>query len=255
MFAWDLRQFLRNLIRSMLNLFGFDVFKIDSAELVNFSNILFLLLSEEGRIRYLQIGANDGVLADPMYGFVCKHPDRVSGLLIEPVEFYFQKLQSNYSKFPGITALRLAIHNFEKTMTMYVARKSSSSRHNKDVAGLSSFSKLHLLKHGNLVQADIVEEQVKCSSVEELLEEHSFTDINVLIVDTEGYDFEILDKLNLNQIQPKVIRFEHGMAAGTMTVDQLNSLCEKFNKFGYQVTIDNNDAIAIQTVFAMNSVD
>jgi FkbM family methyltransferase len=239
----------------MLNLFGFDVFKIDSAELFNFSNILFLLLNEEGHIRYLQIGANDGVLADPMYGFVCKHQNQVTGLLIEPIEFYFQKLQRNYSKFPGITALRIAIHNFEISMTMYVPRKSSSRRHNKDVAGLSSFNKLHLLKHENLVETDIVEEQVKCCSVEELLEEHSFMDINLLIVDTEGYDFQILDKLNLNQIQPKVIRFEHGMAAGTMTANQLNSLCEKFNKFGYQMIIDNNDAIAVQTVFVMNSVD
>ena len=93
MFAWNLRQLLRNQIRSMLNLFGFDVFKIDSAELFNFSNILFLLLNEEGHIRYLQIGANDGILADPMFGFVRKHQDQVTGLLIEPVEFYFQKLQ------------------------------------------------------------------------------------------------------------------------------------------------------------------
>jgi len=254
-FDWDLKQSLRNQIRLILNLFGFDVFKIDSAELFNFSNILFLLLKEEGHIKYLQIGANDGVFVDPMFGFVCKHKDQVTGLLIEPVGFYFQKLQSNYSKFPGITTLRLAIHNFEKSMTMYVARKSSSSRHDKDVAGLSSFSKLHLLKHGNLVESDIAEEQVRCSSVEELLEEHCFTDINVLLVDTEGYDFQILDKLNLSQIQPKVIRFEHGMAAGTMTSYELNSLCEKFNKFGYQVTIDNNDAIAVQTVFAMNCVD
>jgi hypothetical protein len=45
------------------------------------------------------------------------------------------------------------------------------------------------------------------------------------------------------------------MAAGTMTANQLNSLCEKFNKFGYQMIIDNNDAIAVQTVFVMNSVD
>jgi hypothetical protein len=74
-------------------------------------------------------------------------------------------------------------------------------------------------------------------------------DINVLVTDTEGYDFEILDNLDLNKIRPKIVLFEHGLAAGTMTSDELESLCGKFNKFGYQLSIVNNDAIAIQTQF------
>ena len=130
-------------------------------------------------------------------------------------------------------------------------RKASTTndKRNVAVAGLSSFNRNHLLQHGSLGDTDIVEEQVKCSSVEELLQEYSFMDINVLVTDTEGYDFEILDNLDLNKIRPKVVLFEHGLAAGTMTSDELESLCEKFNKFGYQLSIVNNDAIAIQTQF------
>ena len=244
-----MKQILRTRIRSILSLFGFGVYKIDSAELFNFWNLLFLTLREDGHIRYLQIGANDGVLVDPMYEFVCRNQHRVSGLLVEPVGIHFSKLKSNYSHIPNIIAVRRAIHNYEKSMTLFVAKETTNDKRNVAVAGLSSFNRNHLLQHGSLGDTDIVEEQVKCSSVEELLQEYSFMDINVLVTDTEGYDFEILDNLDLNKIRPKVVLFEHGLAAGTMTSDELESLCEKFNKFGYQLSIVNNDAIAIQTQF------
>ena len=244
-------QFLRTRIRLVLSRFGFGVYKINSAELFNFWNLLFLVLNEEGNVRYLQIGANDGIMVDPMYEFVCRNQHRVSGLLVEPVGIYFQKLKSNYSEFLGIVAVQRAIHNFEKSMTMYVAKERRKNIQDSSVAGMSSFDKNHLLQHESLTETDIVEEQVQCSSVEEILQEHGFMDINVLVIDTEGYDFQILDNLDLNQVRPKIVLFEHGLAAGTMTSNEFDSLCEKFNNFGYQVSIANNDAIAVKTQFMM----
>ena len=246
-----MKQILRTRIRSVLSLFGFGVYKMDSAELFNFWNLLFLILRQDGHIRYLQIGANDGILVDPMYEFVCRNQRRVSGLLVEPVGIHFSKLKSNYSGIPSIIAVRRAIHNFEKTMTLYVAKETTNNKRNVAVAGLSSFNKNHLLQHGSLDDTDIVEEQVQCSSVQELLQEYNFMDINILVIDTEGYDFQILENLDLSQIKPKIVLFEHGLAAETMTSIELQSLCDKFNKFGYQVSIVNNDAIAIQTKFIM----
>ena len=134
-------------------------------------------------------------------------------------------------------------------MSIYVAKATRNHQLDIAVAGMSSFNKGHLLKNTSVLESDIVEEQVRCSSVEELLQEFGFNDINVLVIDTEGYDFRILDKLDLNQVSPKIVLFEHGLGGGTMTPSELESLCEKFNKFGYQVTIVNNDAIAIQTQF------
>lgn len=244
-----MKQLLRTQLRAILAVFGFGVYKMDSAELFNFWNLLFLVLKEDGQIKYLQIGANDGVLVDPMYEFVCRNHQHMSGLLIEPVEIYFQKLKSNYDKFHNIIAVRRAIHNTEKSMSIYVAKATRNHQLDIAVAGMSSFNKGHLLKNTSVLESDIVEEQVRCSSVEELLQEFGFNDINVLVIDTEGYDFRILDKLDLNQVSPKIVLFEHGLGGGTMTPSELESLCEKFNKFGYQVTIVNNDAIAIQTQF------
>lgn len=244
-----MKQLLSKRFRAVLALFGFGVYKMDSAELFNFWNLLFLVLEEDGQIKYLQIGANDGVLVDPMYEFVRRNHQLMSGLLVEPVEIYFKKLKSNYDKFHNITAVQLAIHNIEKSMTIYVARESRNGVQNISVAGMSSFDKNHLLEHASLAEAEIVEEQVQCSSVEELLREYRFMDINVLIIDTEGYDFAILDDLDLSRIVPKIVLFEHGLSAGTMTSSELEVLCQKFNRFGYQVSIVNNDAIAIQTQF------
>lgn len=247
-----MKQILRTRVRSVLYRIGFGVYKIDSAELFNFWNMLFLVLKEDGHIRYLQIGANDGVLVDPMYEFVCRNQHLVSGLLVEPVGVHFQKLKSNYSDFLGIVAVQRAIHNFEKSMTIYVAKETRKHKQDISVNGMSSFNKNHLLQHDSLVETDIVEEQVQCSSVEEILQEFGFIDINVLITDTEGYDFRILDNLDLNKFKPKIVLFEHGLAAGTMTSNELDTLCKKFNNFGYQVSIINNDAIAVKTQFMMD---
>lgn len=250
-----MRQSFRNLARSVLSRLNLGVFRLESAELYNFSNILFLLLNKEGHVRYLQIGANDGIMFDPMYEFVVRNHYRVSGLLVEPVEIYYQKLQKNYSKFSQITAVHRAIHNSEKSMKMFVARETSVGKRKTHINGMSSFSKIHLMQYGLLAETDIDEINVQCSSVAELLQEYEFLDINLLVIDTEGYDFQILEKLDLDVIRPKVVRFEHGLAARTMTSIELQYLCDKFNRFGYQVSIVNNDAIAIQTNFLISCLD
>ena len=250
-----MRQSFRNIARMILSRFNYGIFRLESAELFNFSNVLYLLLKEENHIRYLQIGANDGIMFDPMYEFVVRNHYHVSGLLVEPVEIYYQRLQKNYSNFTQITAIRKAIHNTEKSMKMFVARETGVSNLGKNISGMSSFSKEHLMQYGLLAETDIDEVNVQCSSVVELLQEYDFLDINLLVIDTEGYDFQILDSLDFDQIKPKVVRFEHGLSAGTMTSTELRYLCDKFNRFGYQVSIVNNDAIAIQTQFLMNCLD
>lgn len=136
---------------------------------------------------------------------------------------------------------------------MYTAGNHSGVLNSEQVFGMSSFDKNHLLKSGYVLESDIIEEEVSCCTMNELLNEYNFVDINVLILDTEGYDYLILHELDLSQISPKIILFEHGIKESTMTLQNLQTLLSKFNHFGYQTTIVNNDAIVVKTDFLLNN--
>lgn len=86
---------------------------------------------------------------------------------------------------------------------------------------------------------------VMCSTFTEIVSEFSLADINVLIVDTEGYDLEVLNMVNFETVRPTVIRFEHGFSSGLMTNDQLSETISQLNSLGYQVFVEEHDATAV----------
>jgi hypothetical protein len=65
-----------------------------------------------------------------------------------------------------------------------------------------------------------------------------------LVLDTEGYDYNILMDFNFNKIKPKIIRFEHGLRNGIMDKDKFLHLCNYLNSFGYQIFLESYDATA-----------
>jgi tRNA G26 N,N-dimethylase Trm1 len=79
-------------------------------------------------------------------------------------------------------------------------------------------------------------------------------DINLLVIDTEGYDFQILKEIDLDKISPKVIHFEHGVYSQTMSLSEISIVIARLNSHGYQVMLDNNDGIAVKTDFLIEFV-
>ncbi len=246
-------QTVRGATRKLLRKIGYGVYKIDSSEFYNFENLLYAVLNNDKYVKYVQIGANDGIRVDPMFDFVRKNHKFITGLLLEPVKKYFEQLKFNYLRFTKITPIQIAIHNSKKSMVIYTAGSHSGTLNSEQVFGMSSFDKNHLLKSGYVLESNIIEEEVPCCTLSELLNEYNFVDINVLILDTEGYDFEILRELDLSQINPKIVLFEHGFKESTMTLQNFETLLSKFNLFGYQTTIVNNDAIAVKTNFLLDN--
>src|SRR5579863_6851588 len=50
---------------------------------------------EISHVRYVEVGANDGVIADPVFPWIEKH--RLQGILIEPQKDIFNRLKKNYA--------------------------------------------------------------------------------------------------------------------------------------------------------------
>jgi hypothetical protein len=56
-----------------------------------------------------------------------------------------------------------------------------------------------------LVESEIVE----CVTLETLFEKHAVSRIDLLLVDTEGYDLEVLRQFDFRRYRPRLIIYEH----------------------------------------------
>lgn len=243
---------MKSIVRKMLRSSGYGVWRVNSYEFVNFYNFLYSIHNNSEGLSYLQIGAHDGILVDPMYDFVLKHPNTVRGILIEPIPSVFEKLKTNYSNFPYIVPLNLAIHNSKRSATMYKVKESVLPKKHKFASGWASLDSMHWKRMDGIVESDIEEIVVNCMTVAEVLSKYEFGCPDVLVIDTEGYDYEILQDIDLSAIRPILIRFEHGLSTKTMSSNELDQLINKFNSHGYQVILEQNDATALDTNFALN---
>lgn len=245
---------IRHIAKNLLRKQGFGAYQIGSHEFINFENYLSTLLKIDGFIKYLQVGTHDGVMVDPMYGFVVEKWKSIQGLLLEPIPSSFQKLQKNYSKYPTIVPVNVAVHNTKNVMEMFTVNAKKAHRYPEHVSGMSSFSKENLTVIGQVMEDDIMSVQVQCKTVESILTQYGLFDINLMIIDTEGYDYDILSELNFGIVNPKIVRFEHGLASYLGSDQKLLKLSVRMNSFGYQVVIDNNDVILVKTSFLVNAL-
>jgi FkbM family methyltransferase len=189
---------------------------------------------------FIQIGANDGVSFDPIYKLVTK--EKVKGIAIEPVTDIFEKLKKNYKKHQQVKLLNLAIHKDQSEMKLY--RVNPLIKEYPDwTKGTPSFNKSHH-KLSNILEKDIVEETVKCISLNELVDKYSIQNIDLLQIDTEGYDSEIIKMIDFKKINPSIISFEHGMKQGIMTYKQFEECQILLLANNYNIIILENDAIA-----------
>ncbi len=107
--------------------------------------------------------------------------------------------------------------------------------------GTSSFFRNH---HKEINDEDIITHKVKCISLSNLVKEQSIEHIDLLQIDTEGYDYEILKSINFNEIKPSIVSFEHGVRMGIMSKEQLFEIQNILMDNGYSVLIDEHDVRA-----------
>lgn len=198
------------------------------------------LLANKDKIKFIQIGACDGVSNDPIYNLVKKNCDKFEGLVLEPVEYLFNRLEKNYFFCKNITLLNAAVHNSKKETEIYKVKEESLVKLPEWAVGISSFSRFHHLISG--VSTDYLEsEKVRCFSLNEIFENYNFFDVNILIIDTEGYDYKILNEIDFNKYSPYLIIFEY---RNVMNPLQLKLITNFIRRRGYIILIGENDIIA-----------
>ena len=159
----------------------------------------------------VQIGSNDGKTGDPLHALLQKNK-KWKALLVEPVPYAFERLKTNYSDRSRFICENVAINQGEALDFYWV--DSIAKKHLQDLPywfdQLGSFDKEHILKHfdGQLAPF-IVSQKLQGIKLVNLLNKHQIDRIDILHIDTEGYDWEILSQLDLNKHCPQFIMYEY----------------------------------------------
>jgi len=151
----------------------------------------------------LEIGAMDGILFDDLHEYISQYNMR--GLMVEPLVDEYEKLVENYSH----TNNRLKFANVavtEHSGTQMMVRIQTKVDTPIQYRGMSSCFKdrnglINLQDSCHTVRVD-------CLTLPELLEIYSVKSIDILQIDTEGYDYHILKQLDFSKFSPELILFE-----------------------------------------------
>ncbi len=154
------------------------------------------------------VGANNGDLQDFITEFVGK--PKVKSILVEPVSYLFNQLKIRFADAPDISLENVAI--YKKNCRRNIYRLSEKANLPGWTSGLGSLNKQTMTSHSDQIEDlenKMVRENVKCITFNHLVKKHKVQNIDVLQIDTEGYDIEILKTIDLKQLRPNVIIFEY----------------------------------------------
>lgn len=158
---------------------------------------------------FVQIGSNDGEHGDPLHQLARERG--WSGILVEPVPFVFERLQANCAGWTRFRAVNVAIAQAPGEMSFYYLDKAAGPALDLPIwyDQLGSFDRGHIIKElGEKVAPFIRSEPVNCITLTRLFEDNGITRLDLLHIDTEGYDFKILSQMNFTTLRPKVVIYE-----------------------------------------------
>jgi FkbM family methyltransferase len=243
-----LTESAKQFVRSRLQAQGWDI--IRRAANNGPSIALLPLLIEycvltDGKGTVLQVGANDGLLDDPVYHVI--EALSLTAILVEPLSDRLEKLRRNYSSRHNIHFENVAVSTESGEAQMF--RINPAAKHLPEwVQGIASFDKSTLLKHrhwpsvkGKRFDQYVESVRVPVVTISQLLQKHSgIPKVIALQVDTEGHDFAVLRSAIDAECLPRVINYEHKH----LTYSDQVSCRDLLSSRGYSFLANQIDTIA-----------
>ncbi len=201
------------LLRKIVGLFGFKLveknFIKNMIEAENFAieveTFVDKIIKENKFNKIIQVGSNDGVTDDYIKSIINKY--NLKGILIEPSPDAFKKLKENYSDIRNINFINKALDKKNITKKFYQVDKKFLNSYHKNINVLSSFSKAHLIKWG--IKSNHIETiNVECINWTKIFTDYNFEDVQIVCIDTEGYDHVLVENLISETKARPVIVFE-----------------------------------------------
>ena len=218
------------------------------------SSFLDTYSRETDQFSVIQIGANDGITHDPIHKFIKR--DQWTGVLLEPQKYVFERfLKHIYRLDHGITTLNAALGYEDELGKIYKIGFSNA----RWATGLTSFNRevlerafesghvqRQLKKEGQVLPQDkatyIIEEEIEIISTETLIQRYDVQQIDLLQIDTEGFDYEVIKMFNLDVNTPNAIIYENIH----LSSDDKRASIHYLRDRGYEVRHFGGNTLAVQ---------
>jgi FkbM family methyltransferase len=194
-----------------------------------------------GKLFFVEIGAMDGVQHDALHKHIVDNPGW-KGVLVEPLPDMFAKLKQTYKTHENLKLENAAI-------TEHIGRAQITripfDKVNKEAPswadGIATLKpEIHIISRYENLAPYAVQEPIKTITFAALAEKHQITHIDLLQIDTEGYDKVIFDQIWLAGFRPSIIKLET-LYLLHMTILELLALLDAN---GYLCTLQGEDLIA-----------
>lgn len=154
----------------------------------------------------VQIGANKGF--DDVTELI-KGKNISKLVLVEPFDEHNKSLEECYKEINNVTIQNIIIQDDPSINECSIFYHTDDSNHN-NAFELASLNKTHSLKiRGQYTEDGIIERKLKCMTINQLFDYHGLTEIDLLFIDTEGYDCKIIKSLNFEQYKIKELYYEN----------------------------------------------
>jgi FkbM family methyltransferase len=219
-------------------------------DIQEFHDSVLSKFKEQEKIFLVQVGSNDGsdnnFMEDPVRDLI-KDDERFFSVLIEPQKNEFERLMENYSEQKDrIDFLNVAISRTDGPVKLYK---------NIDPEGTSGHSTLLLRQNNpNTFFDENNYELVDGVTVSTLMKSYK-NSVDVLVIDTEGFDMEIVNQFIGEKIYPKIIYFEKPhpnpnddrLNLVKCGYDELNNLVDTLASLGYISNILLGNVLCIKS--------
>lgn len=191
-----------------------------------------LMLARQEQLSFIQVGANDGVYGDPLRGYIQRFGWR--GILVEPQPDVFARLVENYrDQADHLIFVNVAISPVDREVSLYRAPGLTAVADQKmqDALTVTSMNPKVVAHQSGTLPGQLERVLVPAMRLDDLIELHQVTSLDLLQIDCEGYDGEVLKSIDLNLHRPCLIQFEHGH----MKISDLVELEQRLDGHGYRL--------------------
>ncbi|RMG66133.1 MAG: FkbM family methyltransferase [Bacteroidetes bacterium] len=212
----------------------------------------------QGRLFTLvQIGANDGFNNDPVHKRI--KIDGWRGVLLEPQREVFDRyLTRLYRRDPGIQLVCAALgpedghrplYKLSFSQARWATGLATFDRARIEAAAVSDYVREQAEKEGVTLPAApadrIAVEEVPVISAASLRQRYELDRIDLLQIDTEGYDFEVIKLFDLGHTQPGMIVYEHCH----LSPEDAQACLKHLHGHGYQTRAFGTNTCALRPPF------
>jgi FkbM family methyltransferase len=175
----------------------------------------------------VQIGANRG---NDDFTEIIKNKYIEKLILVEPLDIHNEKLNECYKHITNKHIENIIItddENINKSKIYFHKLDGIEYGNNFELASLNKQHSLNIRSHYN--ENDLIEKELKSLTLNKLFEKYDLFKIDLLFIDTEGYDEKILKSIDFNRFDIEEIYYEN------LHCD-INSLRTFLEKKNYKVT-------------------